>query len=199
MILKGIRMAQIINLNNHSPKKGERYFVDTNVWYWFTYVASKEMKVVDVPRAYQMTDYSAFIEKAKNNGAQLYHCALILAELASIIENAELKLYKSTKNVNEIKEKAYRAIPAERKGVVNEIDVAWNVISSLSTCADITLTEQSAEASKSILAKTTLDPYDSFYVQLMETHKITNIITDDGDFSSLDGSAVYTANKNLVK
>lgn len=196
MILKGIRMVQINNLNNYSPKKGERYFVDTNVWYWITYVASKEMKVVDVPQSYQMTDYPGFIEKALTNGAQLYHCALTLAELAATIENAELKLYQLTKQ--HVTKKVYRAIPAERKGVVNEIDVAWNAISSLSTCVDITLTEQSAEASINILAKSKLDSYDSFYAQLMETQKITNIITDDGDFSSLDGSAVYTANKRLV-
>ena len=191
-------MALIRNLNNYSPQKGERYFVDTNVWYWFTYVSSKDMKVVDVPRHYQMTDYSAFIEKALNNGSQLYHCALSLAELSSIIENSELKLYISTKNIRPISKKFYRTIPIERKGVVNEIDIAWKTICSLSTCADITLTEQTASTTQSILAKTTLDPYDSFYVQLMDIHNITNIITDDGDFSSIDGRAIYTANRKLV-
>src|ERR1022692_1361465 len=109
MILREMRMVQITNLNNYSPKKGERYFVDTNVWYWFTYVASKEMKVANAPLKYQMTDYSAFIEKALNNGAQLYHCALTLSELAATIENAELKLYHLTKPTDHpITKKIYR-------------------------------------------------------------------------------------------
>jgi predicted nucleic acid-binding protein len=191
-------MMQIKNLNNYSPKKGERYLVDTNVWYWFTYVSSKEMKVIDVPQKYQMSDYPAFIEKTLNSESELFHCALNLAELAGSIERSEFKIFQAVKQDTQATKKMYRQMPAERSGVLNEIYLAWDTIEALSTCLEITLNNSSVEKSKNLLKQSNLDSYDSFYVQLMELNGITNIITDDGDFSSLKGCTVYTANKRML-
>ena len=191
-------MAKIINLKSHDPVKGEKIFVDTNVWYWFTYVSSKQMAVVEKPIPYQMNDYPDFIERALNNGAELYHCPLTLAELANNIEHAEFTYYKTYID-NNVRKKEFRKLNPERKTVVSEIEVAWSTICSISSLLNTELSAKTTTGAISLLASTTLDTYDCFYSQLMRDNSIDIIITDDGDFKSLPATCVYTSNRNMLR
>jgi predicted nucleic acid-binding protein len=190
-------MAKIIDLKKYNPSKGEMFFVDTNVWYWFTYVPSKVMQMAKKPLPYQVADYAAFIEKALNNHAHLYHCPLNLAELSGIIETAEFDYYNMV-NGSTIKKKAYRKIAPERAGVSNEINLAWATISSLSSHMATVLTESSENEVLTSFPLTSLDTYDCFYTQLMKQNGIVNIISDDGDFGTCPTSTVFTSNKRLL-
>lgn len=190
-------MAKVIDLKDYQPRKGEKFFVDTNVWYWFTYVPSKVMYMVKKPLNHQVSDYSAFIERALNIGATLYHCPLILAELSGVIENAELEYYNQIKGAN-INKKAYRKIIPERKGVSQEVTLAWTTISSVSEHMITELTPTSATNVLSTFHATTLDTYDCFYTQIMQANNIDNIISDDADFGSCPNSTVFTSNRNLL-
>ena len=101
-------MPQTLDLNKHSPVKNELYFVDSNVWFWTTYVTSKHMALPQPPQEYQTSTYPAFLEKVLNEGAKLCHCPLTLAELANIIENTELDFYRKTINNINFKKKEFR-------------------------------------------------------------------------------------------
>jgi predicted nucleic acid-binding protein len=191
-------MANVINLNKHTPQKGERFFVDSNVWYWTTYVASREMPLPKSPREYQIQDYPAFLEAALDNGAELYHCPLTLAELANIIEISELDIFNQYNHDKKVRRKAYRNISAERKGVLKEIEVAWDAINAMSTCVEISLDLKFIQETQDILEKSVLDPYDSFFVQIMKKYDFENIITDDGDFCSFKGPTVFTSNNRYL-
>ncbi len=192
-------MANVIDLNKHTPQKGERFFVDSNVWYWTTYVASKEMPLPNSPREYQIQNYPVFLEKALNNGAKLYHCPLTLAELASTIEFSELNIFKQFNPDKEgLRKKTFRKISSERKGVLNEIKVAWDAINAMSTCVEISLDLKFIQETQDILKKSVLDSYDSFFVQIMREYEFENIITDDGDFCSLEGPTVFTSNNRYL-
>ncbi len=184
----------ISNINKHIPARTDKIFVDTNVWFWFTYASSKELSNT----RYQTRVYPQFIEKVLDEGACLYHCPLILSELANIIERTECEIFNSTNN-QEISRKQYRKIESERQKVMMEIKSAWSVICGVSTCLDLRMNKKFADDSFTILNNSTLDPYDAFYFKLMEQEQITQILTDDGDFSTTSIDTIFTANNGMLQ
>lgn len=192
-------MSHILDLKSHKPQKGERYFVDSNVWFWATYVASKQVVLPQRPEQYQLTDYPEFLQRAVSDGAYLCHCPLTLAELANIIENTELELYRKSIGNNYFEKKEFRRIPGERRDVLNEIDVAWNSINAMSKCIDIKLDLKFVDKVSKILGEGTVDPFDAFFIQIMRDHKIDYIVTDDHDFSTIKNQILITSNRKSLK
>lgn len=192
-------MSQILALASHQPIKGERYFIDTNVWFWATYVASKTIALPQHPERYQLEDYPRFLEEALDNGAKLCHCPLTLAELANIIEKTEWDIYKKHINDAFLDKKAFRKIPTERKNVLNEIQVAWDTINGMSTCIDVALNSKFATQSCTILAEGSVDAFDAFFVQTMRNHNIDYVVSDDYDFSTIHQQILITANRKATK
>lgn len=192
-------MAIINSIKRARPHHKDKYFVDTNVWFWFTYCASKEIETENEPARYQLNSYPEFIEKVLDEGAKLFHCPLVFSELANIIERTEFEIYKMN-NPNVIRNKKdFRANSAERAKVLRETKMAWDLIGSLSTCLEFSLDEQVVIKIQDVLSISTLDPYDAFYYQLMSSEGITKIITDDKDFNSTDIGNIYTANNAMLR
>ena len=75
------------NINKVAVKGKEKYFIDTNVWFWFVGGGVNGQS----GKAYQILDYPKFIERILDAGARMYHSSLTLAELAHIIEREEYK------------------------------------------------------------------------------------------------------------
>lgn len=192
-------MSQILDLNLHQPIKGERYFVDTNVWFWFTYVSSKRVVLPQHPEPYQLVDYPNFIQKALDDGAILCHCPLTLAELANVIEKTELDIYKKNIKNDFFEKKEFRRIVNERKSVLNEIQVAWNSINTMSTCIDIKLDLKFVDRCRDILGEGTVDSFDAFFIQTMRDQQIDYVVTDDHDFSTVQKQILITANRKAIK
>lgn len=192
-------MSQILDLNLHRPIKGERYFVDSNVWFWATYVASKRVVLPQHPEQYQLTNYPAFLERALNDGAILCHCPLTLAELANVIENTELDIYRRSIGNEYFEKKVFRRIASERQTVLNEIQVAWSSINEISKCIDIKLDLKFVDQCSNILGEGKVDPFDAFFIQIMRDHKIDYVVTDDHDFSTIQKQILITANRKAIK
>lgn|SRR5574340_148523 len=191
-------MAQIFDLNSHKPIKGERYFVDSNVWFWSTYVSSKRIVLPQHPQQYQLTDYPVFLQKVLDDGASLCHCPLTLAELANVIERTELDIYRRTINNDFFDKKEFRRIQSERQSVLNEIKVAWDSINAMSKCIDIEMDHKFVGQAREILAEGTVDPFDAFFIQIMRDHKIDYVITDDHDFTTVKQQILITANRKAI-
>jgi predicted nucleic acid-binding protein len=189
-------MANLINIRKHIPDGRDRYFVDSNVWFWLTYAASNEISTPNAPLRYQTQSYPEYIEKVLDEGARLYHCPLTLSELSSIIERTELDIYRLKKSLPRITKKEFRNIAECRARVVKQISLAWSTISQMSECLNITLNEDLADGAIKVMGETLLDPYDAFYIDSMSIYDIKNIITDDSDFISTDIS-VFTANNRV--
>lgn len=192
-------MPQILDLNKHAPIKGEVYFVDSNVWFWATYVASKHMALPKCPEHYQTTEYPHFLERALTDGATLCHCPLTLAELANVIEKTELDIYRKSINNDRFEKKDFRQIIGERKAVLEEIQVAWKAMNSMSKCIDIKMDLQFAEDGRNIMSEGTVDPYDAFFIQIMRDNKIDYVVTDDRDFCTIKKQILITANRRALK
>jgi predicted nucleic acid-binding protein len=190
-------MGQVLNLYKHNPVSNEKYFVDTNVWYWTSYVSSKTILAKEYSNKYQLETYPQFIEKAINNGSTLCYSPLTLAELAHVIENAEHQLYMQ-QNVITIEKKVYRKITAQREKVLAEIEAAWAQVTAMATSIDTLINKKFVIDSIAVLKEGMLDAYDSFYIQLMRENQIDYLITDDYDFASLNKIMIVTANKNAI-
>lgn len=186
-------MSKVLSIKDVSPHHTDKFFVDTNVWFWLTYCASREINTANKPRRYQLERYPEFIEKALDVGAKLYHCPLVFSELANIIERTEYEIFKVDNPQTNLTRKKFRSVGDKRKKVIDEIKFAWSAVNSISTCLDIRLSEKIVPPSLECLANAPLDAYDAFYLQVMNSEGITSLITDDKDFLSTDIAFVYTA------
>jgi predicted nucleic acid-binding protein len=186
-------MSKPINISTSRPIHTDKYFVDTNVWFWFTYCASREINTTNKPRRYQLEKYPEFIEKALDAGAKLFHCPLAFSELANVIERTEYDIFKTCESGNVLTRKRFRSMQDEREKVISEIKMAWTTVNSLSTCLDISLDKDIVTSALTCLESAPLDAYDALYLQVMSSAGITKLITDDQDFIKSGVESVYTA------
>jgi len=187
--------ADIIDIRVDTPGAEEVFLVDSNVWYWMTY--TKASLVVEPWNLRQIRDYPGFVNRAIAAGAELYRCTLSLAELAHSIEKAERSIFK--KSSGQIRTKEYRHNhPAERLNVVGEVKAAWGQVKTMASSLDVTINDALADAALGRFDNECVDGYDLFFLEAMTNEKVIKIITDDGDFATVSGIRVFTANKNVI-
>lgn len=187
-------MAQVLSIQKETPKKNERYLIDTNVWFWFTYASNKIGAIPNTPSKYQLEHYPKFIESILKENAQPCHSSLSLTELANIIEKTEFDIYKVESNQPYLERKAFRKLQSEKQKVISEIEAAWSVINQISCCIDSKVDKSFMDSSFEFYKKSPLDPYDAVFLQTMSANKIDYIVTDDIDFQNVNSLILLTAN-----
>jgi len=126
-----------------------------------------------------------------------YRCALSFSELAYRIEKTEWEIFK--KAFGSIKPKEFRHNhPEERLNVVSEVKAAWGQVKTMASPLDVTINDAIANAALSRFENELVDGYDLFFLEAMSNEKVVQIITDDGDFSTVSGIRVFTANTNVI-
>lgn len=169
----------------------EKYFVDTNVWVYQAYFANKvigaELQEVEKQK---LSDYSAFLQKVKQDGGKLYTSSLCLSELGHFIEKQAYQHYKKTNPSILLKD--FRAIQTQRKIILQDIEQAWEDIKSLAEILPFHIESQIGDKMVAEMKKYPLDAYDALFLLTMNQHKITNIISDDRDFHSISYIDIYT-------
>lgn len=191
-------MAQILSIVGAKPIKNEHYLIDTNVWFWFTYVSSKEVTLPNQPSQYQIEEYPKFIELLLKEDAILCHTSLTLTELANVIENTEFDLYKNANKKQYLTKKEFRKLPDERRKVLDEINTAWETIAQISKCLDCNIDMAFIGKIYEIIEKAPVDPFDALFIQIMNSNKIDYIVTDDIDFSYVNKNILLTANSKVL-
>lgn len=183
--------AEVIDLKTDSPTSGDIFLVDTNVWYWVTYPPASASAA-----SYQITHYPAYIVSAVSNGSKLHYCGLTLAELASLIERSEQRLSVH----HALKPKEYRhKYAAERRKVVREVTTAWDqIVTDYAGQLDLLIDTSTSNAALNRFQTQLLDGYDLFLLETMQQQGVTQIITDDGDYVTVPGIQVFTANQNVI-
>lgn len=83
--------AQVVDLRSDTPRSTDKFYVDSNVWFWTTY--SNVQYSPGPPRTYQTKEYPQYLKQARHQKAELAWCGLSLSELAHVIENTEFKIY----------------------------------------------------------------------------------------------------------
>ncbi|MCF6286886.1 MAG: PIN domain-containing protein [Candidatus Hydrogenedentes bacterium] len=184
--------AEIIDITSDSPRAEDVFLVDTNVWYWVAYPNATSF------HSSQLSDYPNYLNGALEAGSTIHHTGLSLAELSHLIEKTEREIY--TEYVSEVKPKEYRHNCAqERSRVVSEIQAAWSQVCSLAAPLTATIDAQTTAAALDRFQNEMVDGYDLFILESMKSNGVVQVITDDGDYSSVSGIQVFTANKNVVR
>jgi predicted nucleic acid-binding protein len=189
--------AQIVDIRKDLPRSDDMFLVDTNVWYWHTYTNAN---VSASP--YQIDNYPEYLIQAISANSILSYTGLTLSELSHLIEQTERNLFIKSRNLDRatFKPKEYRHNhPEERKKVIQEIVTAWSQVKSIAAPLDLTVNETVTDSALLRLQSQNLDGYDLFMLEAMKKEGITQIITDDGDFSTIAGISVFTANVNIIR
>jgi predicted nucleic acid-binding protein len=189
--------AQVVDIRVDLPRSDDMFLVDTNVWYWHTYTNA------DAGAShYRIDTYPEYLIQAISANSVLSYTGLTLSELSHLIEQTERNLFIEERNLDRatFKPKEYRHnYPDERKKVVQEILTAWSQVRSIAAPLDFTVDETVTNSALLRLQSQNLDGYDLFMLEAMNKEGITQIITDDGDFSTIAGISVFTANGNIIR
>jgi predicted nucleic acid-binding protein len=184
--------SKVVDITRDSPKPTDSFLVDTNVWYWLTYTKASMRP--------QSSYYTSYIPKVLNSRARLYWCGLSLSELAHLIEKTEREIYNIT-NQLDMKPKEYRHLPRERQNVVSEINTSWSQVKAMADpLPTFVINTKTCDNALTLMNSQYLDGYDLFIVESMiSQNNVLNIITDDGDYTSVPGITVFTANQNVIR
>lgn len=183
--------ADVVDITADTPKAGDVFLVDTNVWYWLTYPNATSF----IPT--QLSEYPGYLNKALGAQSRIHHSGLSLAELAHLIENTEREIYE--KAVGQIKPKEYRHnLSGERSRVYSEIQAAWSQVTALADPLTITIDALATADALSRFQSEKVDGYDLFFLESMKNHGVVQVITDDGDFATVPDIQVFTANRNVI-
>jgi predicted nucleic acid-binding protein len=185
--------ADVIDINADTPRSSDIFLVDSNVWFWLTYQTASHSAA-----KYQLSDYPNYVKKSLTVGSKICSSGLSLAELGHRIEKTEYDIYSKI-NVSEIQTKEYRHnLPAERSRIVSQVEAAWGQVKTLAQPLDLTIDDPTTDAALLRFKTKKLDGYDLFILESMKTCGVVQIITDDGDFSTVPGIQVFTANRNVI-
>lgn len=183
--------ADVVDIRHDRVRSSDRFLVDTNVWFWTAYPYG-------APLPYQEIYYLPYVQQAKSSSVQLYYSNLSLAELAHLIEKSERDVYSQTQQ-QDIETKAYRHnYPAERTNVVTQIRDVWNIVHAFAQTLPTSVDDTATDAALARMPTEALDGYDLFIVEAMSSAGISQVITDDGDYVTVAGIQVFTANRNVL-
>jgi hypothetical protein len=188
--------ADIVDIQNDTPRTSDIFLVDTNVWLWQTYRNANF-----TAKAYQLNNYPNYVIKALRQGATLSYSVLTLAELASVIERIERDIYNQNNGSN-LKSKDYRHnYPNERTKVVAEVQLAWNQVDQIAISADLTINDEIAKAALIRFETQAVDGYDLLILEAISRAGAgqVQVITDDMDYATVPNIQVFTSNIQVIK
>jgi hypothetical protein len=193
--------AQVVDLRTDQPLAADRFYVDTNVWFWVAY--PNVQFASGAPHESRVAAYSGYCQAVLKAGGTLHWCGLSFSELAHGIEGTEFKAYKEggcAPGFANLKE--YRhGHAAERKRVAEAIETAWQSVAQLAQPlpAATVIDKAMVDAALKALPKLALDGYDYFPLKALHDSKVTQVISGDGDFCTVPGITLFTDNKNVIQ
>jgi predicted nucleic acid-binding protein len=185
--------ADVVDIGADTPKAADAFLVDTNVWFWMAYPNAGQSAI-----PYQLTSYPSYVNSALGNGAKIFRTGLSLAELSHRIEKTEHDIYRSYVNTIELKEYRHN-MPVERSRIVSEVQAAWGQVKSLTDPLAVTVDDPTTDSALARFQTEKVDGYDLFILETMKSNGVLQIITDDGDFATVPGIQVFTANRNVIR
>lgn len=187
--------ATVVDIRTDTPKISDSFIVDTNVWLWLLYPPLTQNS--NGNQKQQAIDYPSYFKLALAAKSKFYSSGLVFAELAHNIERTEKNIYDSNL-ASPLDLKDYRHdYPRQRAKVTTLINDAWSDILGFSELLKINLDDAFMQEATALFPTVGLDGYDAFTAQAAIKTRV-NVITDDGDFASVPGLTVFTANARVI-
>lgn len=199
--------ATVVDIRSDTPRPTDAFLVDTSIWTWVAY--PQATTGASRSSSGKVRDYTDYIFRALRVRARLYRCGLSLAELAHVIERTERGIYEaahpalkpasSSQATGWINTKEFRHnYPAERSNVVSQTRTAWNIVKNMTQPMDVCVDDAITEAALARFQTQPLDGYDLLMVENMAKGGVVQVLTDDGDFCTVPGIQVFTANQGVI-
>jgi hypothetical protein len=189
--------ADIIDINGDTPCKDDIFLVDTNIWLWYTYANSTTD--LDVVRLAEINTYLDYLTEAASIGSTLTYSGLLLAELASVIERNEWKIFRRTNYKLELKEYRHN-LPIERANVAMLVESGWNAVKDIAVPVDIIVNDAMTDAALKRFQSQTLDGYDLLHLEAISqagTGQV-KVMTDDCDYCTAPDIQLFTLNSSAI-
>ena len=187
--------AQVIDVRTDTPRPDDRFVLDTNVWAYEHFRGAQYTASGGVVA--QASVYAGYVQLTRDVGAVRHRVVTTLAELAHLVEQLEHAAYAAAVGPLDLKDYRHN-LPSERARVVGEILKAWRKIEADSDLLPLALDDVLAAAALARLASAPVDGYDLFLLEAMAAAGVTQLITDDGDFCTVAGIEVFTANQRVI-
>ncbi|MGC9337928.1 MAG: hypothetical protein ACP5EQ_07555 [Candidatus Cloacimonadia bacterium] len=188
--------ADVVDIKEDCPLEDDIFFVDTNVWFWLTY--TKASQSASPVFQYQYDEYPNYVNTALFVGSQLLPSTISLIELAHLIEKTERELYMKDNTKIGLKEFRHH-LEWERKQVAMEIETAWEQVKGIAQPVSCEIDNEITDSIITRFQNEKMDAYDFLILESMRCHGVVKIITDDGDFATISGIQVFTANHNVIE
>lgn len=187
--------ADVIDIRHYTPSPSDKILVDTNVWFWKTYPNCSIAP--NPPQAYQLDNYGAFLKKAIEARAGIYWSVFTFGELSHLIEKTEYEI--NAGNAQTLKEWRH-AKGVARKALISTINAAWNQVQQIGVSAkEICMGGSAAETMRKHYGKWCVDGNDLLLIHTYESTNVNFLLSDDGDFCSVGGLRLLTANQSVIK
>lgn len=184
--------ADVVDINTDTPRSADIFLVDSNVWFWLSYPTASHSAI-----PYQLSDYPKYVNNSLAAGSKIYRSGLSFSELCHRIEKTEHEIYCSY--VKTVEPKEYRHnFPAEHLRLFSQVEAAWGLVKSMANSLPITIDDDTTDAALNRFKTEKVDGYDLFMLEAMKNNAVVQIITDDGDFVTVPGIQVFTANRNVI-
>jgi hypothetical protein len=184
--------AGIVDVQFDRPQSSDVMLVDSNVWFWMTYLGS------GLGNEWRARVYPAYVKAARKAKARLLRCGISLAELAHGIERAEFDVFEKTHPQVHAKEFRHNYV-AERAAIVTDVQNSWRIVKSMASPVSLAVDERATDAALQAFQAQNLDGHDLFMVEAMETAGVHQVLTDDGDYSTVPNIQVFTANRQVLE
>lgn len=174
----------------------QEFCLDTNVLYWYAYprYVLQEKPGNKIRAQY----YYDFVDRLVSNGNPLVTTQYNISELINIIEKHEYEIFCVSHSETPYSRKDFRKIPEQRANLKRILKATLSNVNAICTTLDFDFKGEILENCVETLDQHRCDVFDFMILSYYKESSHTNIITDDDDFTSVDGIHIYTANETSL-
>ena len=187
-----VEARAVFDVRKSGPTPSDKFFVDTNVWYKFTY------SIASISSNENIEVYSSFIEQCVRVKCGLFYSPLTFTELAHNIEKDQLERYNAI-HAPHLDAKAFRQLNQERKDVVAEVKDSWGQVQRLAQHYDTPTDAAALIRCIKLFELHMVDGYDVFFADIVKRDVDMKLLTDDADFLHIPDLTIFTANNKALK
>lgn len=176
-----------------SINTSRKYFLDTNVLYWYTY---PRFTADTLPR--NAVPYYDFVDSLVASGNPLITSIYNVTELINVIEKHEYDIYCEMHPDENLTRKDYRKIDDERSSLKLILTTTLQNAKAICNIIDFNFTTNILNCFTETLTDHRCDVFDFAILSHCVSSDHMNIISDDSDFSTFEKITLYTANNNCL-
>lgn len=189
--------AKTKDIRTYVPINNKKVFcLDTNTLYWYCY--PRYSNIISSRRKNEIRPYYEFIDKLVQNGNTIITSIYNVSEFLNVIEKNECDIYQQMNPGMPIHIKDLRKMPEERKKLRQIMNVALNNVRSICKVVGFEISFSHLEYFVHELENHECDLFDYIIIKDHLDNERWSIVTDDGDFFSVDNVEIYTANEKML-